>query len=628
MAGERLHAHIGGRLQIRSSMRFASIASLILPLSLTTTSAIPDRITINDNTVSAGTVVGGVTTIHLETHAGIWHPDRDVDPGVEVLAFKEVGKNLQIPGPVIRATEGTDIVVTIRNATDTPLVVRGLYARSPDGSAPADSLSIAANTSREVRFRAGAPGTYYYWASSGAGLAARPARETLLGGAIVIDPRNVPRNRRERILVLNVWGVPTAARAEGERMRMVINGKAWPNTERLAYDVGDSIHWRVLNISGDIHPMHLHGFFYRVEARGNEGVDSTYLGSAPPQMVVTERIAGGRTIDMTWVPDRAGNWLFHCHDNFHIQTNVPLTTASDIMPRGSSHEMGNLVMGVRVRGRVARDVAPVRRLRLIARTDSGNTAEHLAYGYVLEDSTTAPAQRPLLPGPTLILRRDEPVAITVVNELPEPTSVPWHGMELQSYYDGVAGFAGTQDRLAPQIAPRDSFVVRFTPPRAGTFMYHTHISDIRQQRAGLSGALLVLEPGASYDPSKDIVLMLSTPRADAEQDRIFLNGSVTPAPIQLRMGTSYRLRLINIHTYRPAMRVELKSAAGRESWRAIAKDGADLPPALATVRPAFLPVSNGEIYDFEYTPAVSGELQLEVTAANGRVLVVQPLQVR
>jgi FtsP/CotA-like multicopper oxidase with cupredoxin domain len=138
----------------------------------------------------------------------------------------------------------------------------------------------------------------------------------------------------------------------------------------------------------------------------------------------------------------------------------------------------------------------------------------------------------------------------------------------------------------------------------------------------------VLEPGASYDPSKDIVLMLSTPRTDAEQDRIFLNGSVTPAPIELRVGTSYRLRLINIHTYRPAMRVELKGAAGRESWRAIAKDGADLPPALATVRPAFLPVSNGEIYDFEYTPSVFGELQLEVTAANGRVLVVQPLNVR
>jgi manganese oxidase len=40
-------------------------------------------------------------------------------------------------------------------------------------------------------------------------------------------------------------------------------------------------------------------------------------------------------------------------------------------------------------------------------------------------------------GPTLVLRRGEPVAITLVNRLSEATSIHWHGMELESYYDGV-----------------------------------------------------------------------------------------------------------------------------------------------------------------------------------------------
>jgi FtsP/CotA-like multicopper oxidase with cupredoxin domain len=388
----------------------------------------------------------------------------------------------------------------------------------------------------------------------------------------------------------------------------------------------------VVNISSDIHPMHLHGFYYRVNSRGDGRVDISYPDTAAPHMVVTERVGGGRTIGMTWVPERPGNWLFHCHDNLHIQTNRPLTTEVVMQAHGGHHEMGNLVMGVRVRGRPAAITAKsVRRLRLIAREDAGSTSEQPAYGYALEEGEPrVEAARRMLPGPTLVLRRGEPVAITVVNLLPEETAVHWHGIELESYYDGVAGFSGTANRMAPHIAPRDSFIVRFTPPRAGTFIYHTHVDEIRQQRAGLSGPLLVLEPGASYDPTTDIVLMLSTPRKDDEQRTILLNGSATPAPLELRVGTRYRFRLINIHTYRPAMRVELKAAdgGGRVHWRAIAKDGADLPGALATVRPAFFPLSNGETYDFEYTPAVAGELRFEVTAANGQLLVVQPMNVR
>lgn len=170
--------------------------------------------------------------------------------------------------------------------------------------------------------------------------------------------------------------------------------------------------------------------------------------------------------------------------------------------------------------------------------------------------------------------------------------------------------------------------VRFTPPRAGTFMYHTHVDEVRQQRAGLSGPLLVLEPGTTYDPSTDIVLVLATPRAEGDQGIVLLNGSKAPAPMEFAVGTRYRFRVLNIHTVRPGMRVELKGAAGRERWRALAKDGADLPPALATMRPAFFPISNGEAYDFEYTPMTPGTLRFEVTGGNGQLFATQPVNVR
>jgi FtsP/CotA-like multicopper oxidase with cupredoxin domain len=63
-----------------------------------------------------------------------------------------------------------------------------------------------------------------------------------------------------------------------------------------------------------------------------------------------------------------------------------------------------------------------------------------------------------------VLKRGEPVEITLVNNLPEATAIHWHGMELDSYYDGVHGFGGMGLRVTPLVEPGDSFVVRFTPP--------------------------------------------------------------------------------------------------------------------------------------------------------------------
>jgi len=68
-------------------------------------------------------------------------------------------------------------------------------------------------------------------------------------------------------------------------------------------------------------------------------------------------------------------------------------------------------------------------------------------------------------------------------------------MELESYYDGIAGWSGTQGHTAPMIEPGASFVVKFTPPTAGTFIYQTHLDEIRQLSSGLYGPLIVLEHG-------------------------------------------------------------------------------------------------------------------------------------
>jgi FtsP/CotA-like multicopper oxidase with cupredoxin domain len=602
-------------------------------------SPLVEPIAINDNRAGGGTLRDGVLTIRLEARRGNWRPDGDADPGITVAAFAEEGRPPQIPGPLIRVPAGTAIHAFVRNSLpDSTLFVHGLYTRGARGP---DTVQVKPGEMREVRFDAGSPGTYFYWATTSATAAVGvrgPASQ--LSGAFVVDSGIALGTPRDRVFVLGFWtpGDNTGIVDRNDVNRFVINGKSWPHTERLTYTVGDSVRFRIVNTTVVPHPMHLHGFYFNVDSRGSERSDTAYAVSSP-HYVVTERVAPGRTISLTWVPERAGNWMFHCHDNYHVLRNRPLDGTrlpAEHLMHVNNHAldmMGGLVMGIEVRpsGRPLSQPndGGRRRLRLVARVDSGGTDTEPAYGYVLQDGkSTTPTRSPLLPGPTIILRRGEPVSITVVNELPEATAVHWHGIELESYFDGVAGFSGGSGRVSPAIAPRDSFEARFTPPRAGTFIYHPHADEVRQQEAGLSGAIVVVDNPDAYDSVHDVVLLVSSPRRDADGGTVFLNGTNAPATRDMRVGERYRLRLVNIHTYRPSMIARLMRDSTLLEWRPLAKDGRDLPPDQATLRPALQQSGNGETYDFEFTPAAPGDLRLTMSSAAGVRLVSMPIRVR
>jgi len=80
-----------------------------------------------------------------------------------------------------------------------------------------------------------------------------------------------------------------------------------------------------------------------------------------------------------------------------------------------------------------------------------------------------PAAAPLI-GPPIVLTSGEPVEIEVVNRMKEPTAIHWHGIELESYYDGVPNWTGTPEQTTPAVEPGKSFVARMAPPHPGTFI--------------------------------------------------------------------------------------------------------------------------------------------------------------
>src|SRR5215467_864338 len=101
-----------------------------------------------------------------------------------------------------------------------------------------------------------------------------------------------------------------------------------------------------------------------------------------------------------------------------------------------------------------------------------------------------------------------------------------------------------------------------------------------------------------------------------------------PEPLRLKAGVKYRLRFINITPNNNGSQVSLLAGSSPVRWRAVAKDGEDLPPAQAIEQEARLVIAVGKMYDFEFEPTTKGDLRLEVVRLFNRTWAVTGVQVR
>ena len=605
----------------------------------------------NDNRRSAGALVNDVATIRLFAGRGEWRPEKNTGPALDVAAFGEEGGPLQTPGPLLRVPEGADVVVRVRNGLAERLDIHGFFTRP---AATGTIVSIPAGETREIRFAAGAPGTYHYWATTtGAVLSQRKAVESQLGGALVVDRKgDVPA---DRVFVMTQWDdspVPLdAVLTASTRVVFAINGFSWPHSERLDERVGRPVRWHLINLTHSIHPMHLHGFYFWVRGVGApSGLGYTTFAADQRGQVVTQALLAGATMQMEWTPERPGNWLLHCHIVSHVTPALRFWAPAGGSAGHEAHSahdattaMAGLVMGIRVSGdenAPARPTVatPPRQLTLVMHRAPGYWHPEDAYGFALRTDTREPQPRDVtVPGPLLVLTRGEPVEITLKNELPVATAIHWHGIELDSYYDGVPGWSGTATNTTPAIDPRGTFTVRFTPPRAGTFIYHTHSHDERQLASGLYGALVVVEPGETFDPARDHVVLLGMQGTkDTEvYDRlpVVVNGSPKTA-LTLKAGVPNRLRFINITTNFSGLLISMVAANNPQppvelQWQPVAKDGADLPSSLRTARPAQQILGVGQTLDFVITPPATGSraMWIDLRRVNGEWVQQVPVRV-
>ncbi len=569
---------------------------------------------------------------------------------------------MQVPGPLIRVPEGTEIRLSLRNGIKGSLALYGFTTRLYRPANYKESMILNEGETKEISFNTGQAGTFLYTAKDKADTLTpvevpTPFLNSQLYGALIIDPVNEKINSKERIFMIGMCGV--GQKKDKILTKYVINGLTWPYTEQLGYRQGEKVDWRVINASVLGHPMHLHGFPFIVNSSVfAKAAKDSIIPVEKRKEVVTNFLVPMNRMRMTWVPAKEGNWLFHCHlldhtlpASFFGDKNHP-DHASMNTETHSRDGMGGLIMGIQVSPdkkyakKHPAKTAPERKLTLLVGDQPQNYFQSPnGKGFQLLESGIAAAKQYSSPGPPIVLTKDQPVAVKVINNLKEPTTIHWHGLEIDSYYDGVAGWGNEGKKLAPLIQPGDSFTVHITPPRAGTFMYHTHMHD-RQLLDGLYGSLIVLDPGEPYRPETERIIVISQGVSETVFTKnwmhgfsnlhYLLNGSSQPAPIYLKKGATYRLRVINIMaqensyftTREDGFYISLKKEGKPVVWKSIDKDGMNWAAKLHETIPADIQrAAPGTTHDFEFTPDKAGDYFFEATF-DQKVQVAQIIRVR
>lgn len=217
-----------------------------------------------------------------------------------------------------------------------------------------------------------------------------------------------------------------------------------------------------------------------------------------------------------------------------------------------------------------------------------------------------------VPGPELRVPYGQRVRVIVKNELPEPTTVHWHGIAVPNAMDGVPGV--TQSPIQP--GKTYTYEFRAIPAgrdsMGGTFLYHSHVQEDRQMGLGLAGAFVIEPPQAErYDVERTIMIQewnldpqtgATRPAMDMESvlpNSFTLNGKSFPATevIKVRRGDRVLLRLVGAGQFTHPMHLH-----GMD-FRIVAKDGHPVsdPQAADVVQ-----VASGERYDIAFTASEPG----------------------
>ena len=260
----------------------------------------------------APTVEDGVKVFNITAKPVIWYITDDVT----VTAWTYNGT---VPGPLIRVTEGDKVRIVFKNELPEPTTVHWHGIAVPnamDGVPDMTQPAIQSGATFTYEFTAQPAGSYMYHSHF------QPDKQVSIGlyAPFIIDPVQ-PAGDAPAVdvpLMLSEWRVvdgqtyPAMPATGMDANYFTVNGKAYPATETMNVKVGDRVRLRLMNIGQMVHPIHLHGFPFKIVA-----TDGHPVPEAAQLTKDTVSLAPGERYDIEFVATEPGMWMVHCHIAHH-----------------------------------------------------------------------------------------------------------------------------------------------------------------------------------------------------------------------------------------------------------------------------------------------------------------------
>lgn len=214
------------------------------------------------------------------------------------------------------------------------------------------------------------------------------------------------------------------------------------------------------------------------------------------------------------------------------------------------------------------------------------------------------------PGPTIEAVEGDRVKILLTNNLPEPTTIHWHGLLVPNEMDGVSGLTQAA------VNPGETFAYEFTLKQHGTYMYHPHFDEMTQIGMGMMGFFIIHPKKSLSVVDKDFAIFLHEwyipPGAQTPDPMVMLdfnyftfNGHIFPAtkPLMVKKGEKVRIRLANLSMDNHP--VHLHGFV----FTNVASGGWPLPKSAQFLGNT-IDVAPGNTYDIEFTAETEGDWAL------------------